>query len=167
MTISVISRCLVRVRHDSSWFRQGKKPCGNSSIKPALKYNRVSWSCVCIRTLIFQNFKSQSRTSKASLSKTCKQEQIEQLSVRWAADTTAGPDFTWSAPWTPAFQGDFFSLTKRLLRPAFSDYAHFPFLTFLCVFLRGEVSINPYLHVTLPILLLGYSGRFIRPIVCA
>jgi hypothetical protein len=27
-----------------------------------------------------------------------------------------------------------FSLTKRLLRPAFSDYAHFSFLTFLCLF---------------------------------
>jgi len=41
----------------------------------------------------------------------------------------------------------FFPLTKRLLRPAFSDSAHFSFLTFfLCVFsVRGEVSIDLHL----------------------
>jgi len=64
----------------------------------------------------------------------------------------------------------FFPLTKRLLRPAFSDSAHFSFLTFFCVFFQCAVkypSIYTYLHGTLPILHLGYSGRFIRPIVCA
>jgi len=63
---------------------------------------------------------------------------------------------------------DFFSWTKRLLRPAFSDYAHFSFLTFFLCFFQCEVRYpsTPYLHVTLPILRLGYSGRFIRPIVC-
>jgi len=61
----------------------------------------------------------------------------------------------------------FYSLTERFLRPAFSDYAHFSSLTFF-VFFQCEVwyPSAPYLHVTLPILLLGYSGRFIRPIEC-
>jgi len=61
----------------------------------------------------------------------------------------------------------FFPLTERSLRPAFSDYAHFAFLS-LCFF-QCEVedpTIYTYLHVTLPILHLGYSGGFVRPIVC-
>ena len=64
---------------------------------------------------------------------------------------------------------DFFPLPKRLLRPAFSDYAHFSFPTFFVLFFQCAVKYpsTPYLHVTLPILHLGYSGRFVRPIVCA
>jgi hypothetical protein len=41
------------------------------------------------------------------------------------------------------------------------------FLSF-CVFSQRTVKYpsNPYLQFTLPILLLGYTGRFVRPIVC-
>jgi len=74
------------------------------------------------------------------------------------------------APVSPLLKLRLFSWTKRLLRPAFSDYAHFSFPTFIVsLFFQCEVRYlsTPYSHVTLPILRLGYSGRFIRPIVCA
>jgi hypothetical protein len=62
----------------------------------------------------------------------------------------------------------FFPLTKRLLRPAFSNCTLFLLLLVLCYFQYPvkDPSI-PCSQVTLPIRLLGYSGRFIRPIVCA
>jgi len=45
----------------------------------------------------------------------------------------------------------------------------FLFLLFLCIFFQCAMRYpsNPYTQVTLAILRLGDSGRFIRPIVCA
>jgi len=61
-----------------------------------------------------------------------------------------------------------FSLRKRLLWPAFADHAHCSFLTFFSLFFQCAVMYlsTPHSQVTLPALLLGYSGRFVRPIVC-
>jgi len=69
----------------------------------------------------------------------------------------------------PTEPDSIFSWTRRLLRPAFSDYAHFILRTFFCVFFQCAVRYpsTPYLHDTLSIHPLGYSGRFVRPIVCA
>ena len=63
---------------------------------------------------------------------------------------------------TFSFNGGIFSLTKRFLWPAFSDYAHFSFLTFLCFPMCGELSIKQptskfhYLYFFSDILVVSY-----------
>jgi len=67
----------------------------------------------------------------------------------------------------PAPDTPFFSWTKRLLSLSFSDCALVLFLLFCFFQCEVRYPSTPYLQVTLPRIFLGYSGRFIRPIVCA